>query len=104
MIIQGCVQYDFPHDDIWCSDCSNNAQQTRQANALEAHTVELRRANDLREEELILKTGLPPSRRRVKVTAPKETSASAHKGGTPPTTNTVKGGMDVRARRASTDT
>ena len=89
MIIQGCVQYDFPHDDIWCSDCSNNAQQTRQANALEAHTIELRRANDLREEELILKTGLPPSGRRVKVTAPTPPPPLRHQE------TTVKGGMDV---------
>ena len=100
MIIQGCVQYDFPHDDIWCSDCSNNAQQTRQSNALEAHTIELKRANDLREEELILKTGRPPSGSRVKVTAPMQQAAQPQQK----KETTVKGGMDVRARKPSTDT
>ena len=79
-----------------CFDCKDLTLREEQI-------AQERKLCDLLEEFLILQTGLPPSGKRVKVKAPKDTSGSAPTGGSPPT-NTIKGGIDVRARRPNAST
>ena len=90
-------ELDFPHTAAWCDDCFAEEQRSRQ-------TAELRRANDLKEHEILLREN-PHWGEWV------EDKQQAKPKFIPPPTlpmpsakPIVSGGMSVTARHRSTNT
>ena len=79
---------DYPHQTAWCTDCWNDAQQSRQL-------MEMRRANDLKAQELELLEDREDRPRRTYTYKPPLPPPPVEERKTP------RGGADVRPRSSS---